>query len=80
MLNLSRVALQNAKKSDSDAKITQQEYRIVNGNKVIYQELEGTIQGIHFKYLGYYYSDKSGSTQYIVYTGANLVSKCQFRD
>jgi hypothetical protein len=40
-------------------------------------EMLGTIQGVKFKYLGYYYSDDSGSTQYLTYTGANLVEKYQ---
>lgn len=73
MLNLIQLALENAKAVAPDAKITKQEYRIVNGNKVIYLEIDGTIQGINFKYLGYYYSNISGSTQYITYTGASLV-------
>jgi len=75
LVNLSQLALQNAKDAAPDASITKQEYRIVNGNKVIYLEIDGTIQGIKFKYLGYYYSDKSGSTQYMTYTGASLVGK-----
>jgi hypothetical protein len=72
---LSQIALQNAKDVAPDAKITKQEYRIVNDNKVIYQEMDATIQGMKIKYLGYYYSDKSGSTQYLTYTGASLFDK-----
>jgi hypothetical protein len=73
--NLTQLALENAKDAAPDAKIVTREYRIVNGNKVMYMEIEGTIQGIRFKYLGYYYSDSSGSTQYLTYTGENLVSQ-----
>jgi len=51
------------------------EYRIVNGNKVIYMEMIGTIQSVKFKYLGYYYSNSSGSTQYLANTSTNLVDK-----
>jgi len=75
LLNLPQLALQNAKDAAPNIKIIKQEYRIVNGHKVIYMEMQGTIQGIKFKYLGYYYSDKSGSTQYITYTGSSLVKK-----
>ena len=71
--NLCKIALENAKGAAPDSKIVIQEYRIVNGNKVMYMEIEGTMQGIKFKYLGYYYSDSFGSTQYITYTGSNLV-------
>ncbi len=73
--SLAAVALENAKAAAPDAKIVSQEYRMVNGVKVLYMELEGTLQGIDFKYLGYYYSDDSGSTQYIAYTGSSLVNK-----
>ena len=72
---MAQIALENAKKAAPDARIVKEEYRVVNGNKVIYLEMEGTIQGIKFKYLGYYYSDRSGSTQYLTYTGANLVGE-----
>ena len=38
-------------------------------------EMKGTLQGIKFMYLGYYYSDDSGSTQFLAYTGSSLVGK-----
>ena len=38
-------------------------------------EMKGTLQGINFMYLGYYYSDDAGSTQFIAYTASSLVSK-----
>ena len=38
-------------------------------------QMDGTIQGIKFSYFGYYYSDKSGSTQLLVYTASNLADK-----
>ncbi|MCJ8268235.1 MAG: hypothetical protein MJK04_02425 [Psychrosphaera sp.] len=74
---LVKVAFNNAKNAAPDTKMVKKEYRIVNGNKVIYMEMIGTIQSIKFKYLGYYYSNSSGSTQYLTYTGANLVDKYQ---
>jgi hypothetical protein len=73
--NLSIIALENAKGAAPDTKIAHQEYRIVNGNKVLYLEMEGTMQGVKFSYLGYYFSDSSGSTQYLAYTGSNLVNQ-----
>lgn len=75
LVNLPQVALDNAKNVAPDVRITKQEYRVVNDNKVIYLEMAGTIQGIKFKYLGYYYSDESGTTQYLTYTGTNLAGK-----
>jgi hypothetical protein len=72
---LTKIALNNAKGAAPDAKVVKKEYRVVNGNKVIYMEIVGTIQSIKFKYLGYYYSNPSGSTQYLTYTGTSLVDK-----
>ena len=53
------------------------EYRMVNGNKVMYVEIVGNIDGVNVQYSSYYYSDDSGSTQYITYTAPNLVNKYQ---
>lgn len=75
VVELTKIALDNAKDAAPDAKITKREYRTVNGHKVIYMEMAGTIQSIKFTYLGYYYSDQSGSTQLVTYTGSNLVTK-----
>ncbi len=72
---LASLALENARDVAPDTKIIKQEYRFVNGIKVLYMEMKGTTQGIKFTYLGYYYSDDSGSTQFITYTGSNLVNK-----
>lgn len=72
---LADLAFDNAKDAAPDTEIVKKEYRTVNGNKVIYMEMVGTIQSIKFRYLGYYYSNSTGSTQYLAYTGDNLVDK-----
>lgn len=72
---LADIAVENARSAATDVEVIKKEYREVNGKKVIYMEMEGTIQSIKFTYLGYYYSDESGSTQLLAYTGANLVAK-----
>ena len=73
--SLANIALSNARGIAPDAKSVKQEFRIVNGKKVLYMEINGTIQGINFTYLGYYYSDASGATQLVTYTTTNLVDK-----
>ena len=73
--SLGEIALENAKEVAPDTRIIKKEYRTVNGQKVLHLEFAGTIQGINFTYIAYYYSDKSGSTQFLAYTGTNLVSK-----
>jgi len=72
MESLSQIALDNAKKAAPDTKLISQEYRMVNGTKVIMMQLTGTIQGIKFIYFGYYYSDDNGSVQFLTYTSQNL--------
>ena len=73
--DLVNLAFDKAKDAAPDIKVIKKEYRMVNEHKVIYMEMEGTIQSIKFTYLGYYFSDSSGSTQYLTYTGSNLVKK-----
>lgn len=69
------IALTNAKSAAPDFSIVKKEYRHVNGHKVIFMEMKGTLQGMDITYYGYYYSDKSGSTQFVTYTGTNLIGK-----
>lgn len=73
--SLTDLALVNAQNADPNARVVRKEYRNVNGNKVIYMEMNAIIQSIDFTYLGYYYSDASGSTQLLTYTATNLVKK-----
>lgn len=75
--NLADIALLNAQNIAPDMEVTQKEYRHVNGKKVIYMVMNGTttMQGIKITYLGYYYSNSSGSTQIVAMTSSNLVSK-----
>ena len=72
---LADVAFENAQEAGPDMRIVNKEYRMVNGLKVIYMEMEGTIQGIKFTYFGHYYSDSSGSVQFLAYTGTSLAQK-----
>ncbi len=73
--NLADIALSNLKDAAPDGRILKKEYRTVNGNKVLYMEIGGILEGVNFTYLGYYYSDTSGTTQFVTFTSANLVDK-----
>ena len=73
--SLADLALEYGRDAAPDLKIVRKEYRVVNGNKLICMEMNGTIQGIKFTYLGYYYSNSSGCTQLVTWTGTNLVAK-----
>ena len=70
--NLKDIVLQNAKAVAPNAKITKQEFRVVNGQKILQLKMEGTTSGMNFVYLGYYLSDESGTVQLITYTSSNL--------
>ena len=60
---LARTALENAREVAPDTIIVHKEYRYVNGKKVIYLQMNGTMNGMKFTYLGYYYSNSSGITK-----------------
>lgn len=72
---LAILALQNAKRVAPDAKIVEKEYRTVNGKKLIMLQINGTLMGIKFSYLGYYFTDTYGSTQLVTYTAQNLFAE-----
>ncbi len=72
---LAKLALTNARNAAKDTKVTKKEYRIVNGNKLVYMEMRGTIESVDFTYRGYYSSNKGGTTQLVTYTGSTLVEK-----
>ncbi len=73
--SLVEIALANARNAAPDARIVMKEYRVVNGRKVLYMEINGKIMGIDFTYFGYYYSNQSGTTQFITYTATKTVDK-----
>ena len=73
--NLRSLALQNAQSAAADTRIVQQEYRIVNGEKLLYLQMRGTVKGIKFVYEGYYFSDDSGTTQFVSYSDQKQFNK-----
>ena len=75
LINLKELAFNNARKVAPDMKIVTEEYRIVNGLKVLMLEMNGTMQGIKFAYFSYYYSSPKGSLQFITYTSQELIKK-----
>lgn len=73
LTTLKTIALENAKASAPDIKIVNEEYRIVNGLKVLHLQMNGTLQGIKFSYFGYYFSNENGTLQYVTYTSQDLL-------
>ncbi len=72
--NLKEIALENGRDAAPDLAVVQEEYRIVNGQKVLFLQLNGTLQGIKFTYYGYYYSSPTGTVQFITYTSQGLLN------
>lgn len=72
---LADAAIQNARVFAPDINVIHQEIRTVNDIKVIFIEMSGSMKGVKFTYLGYYYANSSGSTQYVFYTANNLMKK-----
>ncbi|MFT5892755.1 MAG: hypothetical protein ACI9Y7_002867 [Dokdonia sp.] len=72
--NLKEIALENGREAAPDLQVIQEEYRTVNGQKVLFLQLNGTLQGIKFTYYGYYYSSPSGTVQFITYTSQGLLN------
>ncbi len=70
---LKSIALENGKAAAPDLRIVKEEYRTVNGLKVLLLQMNGTMQGIKFSYYGYYYSNTDGTIQLVTYTAQNLL-------
>ena len=66
------VALENARTVAPDIKVIEEEYRNVNGVKLLMLQMSGTIQGMKVTYRGYYYSNEKGTIQLLTYTASNL--------
>lgn len=68
--NLREIALNNAKSVAPDMRVTDEEYRTVNGLRVLMIQMAGTLEGTRYQYYNYYYTDDDGSTQLLTYTSA----------
>lgn len=75
LVSLRELAIENARLAAPDVYIVTEEYRIVNGNKVLFLQMNGTLQGIKFSYYGYYFSNTHGTVQFITYTAQNLLKE-----
>lgn len=75
--SLKDIALENARDVAPDVYVVKEEYRMVNGLRVLMLQMNGTLSGIKFSYYGYYFSSEKGTIQFIGYTSQNLLSKYQ---
>lgn len=71
------IAVENARAMAPDLRVVKEEYRMVNGLKVLVLQMNGTMQGIKFAYFGYYYSNENGTVQFVTYTSQSLMKTSQ---
>lgn len=77
METLRNIAVNNGKEVSPDLQVVKEEYRTVNEVKVLLLEMDGSMQGIKFTYYGYYFSNDSGTVQFITYTSQKLMDEYQ---
>lgn len=73
--SLGEIALQNAKSVAEDIHIVKQEFRNINGKRVLFMQMNGTVYGIAISYYSYYFSNENGTIQLITYTTQKLLDK-----
>ena len=71
---LKKIAIDNGRIAAPDLAIQNEEYRTVNGLRVLHLEMTGTMQGIKFFYYGYYFSNDGGTVQFVTYSSQNLLA------
>ncbi len=72
---LKDIALSNGKGVAPDLHVTKEEYRMVNGLKILLLQMDGTVKGIKFSYYGYYYSNANGTVQFITYSSQKIIEE-----
>lgn len=74
---LRQTIIYNAESVAPDLQILKEEFRVVNGHKVLMIQMKGTIHGISFIYMGYYYVDGENAIQLLTYTNEATFTKFQ---
>lgn len=67
------LAIENFREVAPDLKVVKEEYRDVNGLKVLLLQMNGTMKGIKISYYGYYFSSINGTVQFITFSSQNLM-------
>jgi len=74
--NFREIMLKNLRMRGAEAiDIIKEEYRMVNGTRVLHIQFNASANGVKFSYTGYYYSNEKGTTQLLCYTSKNLFSE-----
>lgn len=74
--NFSGLVIKNMKmRGAENVNVEKEEYRMVNGRRVLFMQFTVTMNGMSFTYAGYYFSNESGTSQVLCYTAKNLFSQ-----
>ncbi len=73
--SLRKFMLENIQKVASKFNVTKEEYRYVNGLKILTLQCEATVQGIELNYFIYYYTDASNTIQFLSFSPKALHAK-----
>lgn len=71
------LATENFREVAPDMKVVKEEYRDVNGLKVLLLQMNGTMQGVKISYYGYYFSSISGTVQFVTFSSQNLMESLE---
>ncbi|RXK62496.1 hypothetical protein ESA94_05710 [Lacibacter luteus] len=76
--NFSAIVVKSMKMRGAENVIVEkEEYRMVNGKRVLFMQFSVTMSGMNFTYAGYYFSNESGTSQVLCYTAKNLFKQYQ---
>lgn len=70
---LERVAIANARNADPAATVVRRGWRLVNGDRLMVLEIQATVSGLPWTYLGHYYAGPAGTIQIVTWTTTNLL-------
>jgi len=71
--NFSGIVLKSMKmRGAENVVVEKEEFRIVNGKRLLFMQFTATTSGMTFTYAGYYFSNESGTSQILCYTAKNL--------
>ena len=70
---LRSIAIENAMEAFSNLKIVEEEYRTVNGLEVLFLHMNLSVEGMKMSFYGYYYSNDSGTVQFVTFTSQNMI-------
>lgn len=74
--NFSAIVLKSMKmRGAENVVVEKEEFRMVNGKRVLFMQFSATTSGMTFTYAGYYFSNESGTSQLLCYTSKNLFNQ-----